>query len=492
MDFLPDKKKFIHLTTSLSRVPVCGEECISSLDPFLLYQELFKNSKRSFLLESGKGPPETARFSIFGESNSKQLNFYRKKAILYENGTLKNEFNNIEEAFRILDFDKNTQHIDYLPHFWGGWVGFVGYEAGALFENINLQTSSNGLPDISFMEVEQLFLYDHQSHKLKFIISGENKIKESDYVAFIGEIKRVWKNVQLALEKINSEGPLKTISKNNPPPTSIKSNLNKNDYMQKVEKAKTYIREGDIYQANLSQKFDTPFDADPLELYRKLRKVNPSPFSGFLKFDKFVLVSSSPERLIKVSGDTIESRPIAGTRPRSKVASEDKALSKELLLNDKERAEHLMLVDLERNDLGRLCKTGSVVVTDFMFLEKYSHVSHIVSNISGSLLPNQNIFDILKATFPGGTITGCPKIRCMEIINELEPVERGPYSGSFGYIGYAPYMDLNIIIRSIIISNGNASFHVGAGIVADSIPEKEYQETLDKAAAMVEALSAEQ
>ena len=258
--------------------------------------------------------------------------------------------------------------------------------------------------------------------------------------------------------------------------------------MKKVEQAKVYICEGDIYQANISQKFETPFDKNPLALYQKLRKVNPSPFSGYLKFDDLSLVSSSPERLIKVSEDKIESRPIAGTRPRSSVAEKDEALTAELLLNAKERAEHLMLVDLERNDLGRLCEAGTVEVTDFMFLEKYSHVSHIVSNISGRLLPNRSVFEILKAVFPGGTITGCPKIRCIEIINELEPVQRGPYSGSFGYIGYAPYIDLNIIIRSIVINNGKASFHVGAGIVADSVPENEYQETLDKAAAMVEAL----
>ena len=488
MDILPKKKKFIHLAASSARIPVLGQEYIPRLDPFCLFKELFKNSNHSFLLESGKGPIETAHYSIFGYSNSKLLQFYGTKAKLYENNVLKIQFSDINEAFKLLNFEKTTQQVDYLPHFWGGWIGYIGYEAGALFENINLKSSFK-LPSLSFMEADRLFIYDHRAQKLKYILSGKNKTKESDYENFFWEIKRVWKDVYRALETIEGskkEKKDKLNSKN-----ILKSVSEKNHYIQKVEKAKQYISDGDIYQAKLSQKFEVDFDQTPLDLYQRLRKVNPSPFSGFLKFNDLSLVSSSPERLIKITNDIIESRPIAGTRPRSNDKKEDHALTRELLLNEKERAEHLMLVDLERNDLGRICKTGTVQVTDFMLLEKYSHVSHIVSNISGCLLTDQSIFEILKSVFPGGTITGCPKIRCMEIINELEPVERGPYSGSFGYIGYTPYLDLNIIIRSILVHNGKASFHVGAGIVADSIPEKEYQETLDKAAAMMEALSVE-
>jgi len=490
MDILPDKKKFIQLAASSCRIPVFGEERILDLDPFLLFQELYKNSEQSFLLESGKGPKETSQYSIFGHSNSRFLKFFGTQASLYNDGILKKKFTQVNEAFKLLNFEKDTYQVDYLPHFWGGWVGFVGYEAVALFENISLNTDQN-LPDLSFMEVERMFIYDHNSNKLKFIVSGLNRTKESDYENFIVEIKQVWIKVQKALNNFNLGSSYSDGEKNSFILTLPKSLLNKSDYIKKVNQAKTYISEGDIYQANLSQKFEAPYNQDPLALYKRLRKINPSPFSGFLKFDDLILVSSSPERLIKISGNKIESRPIAGTRPRSNIIEKDKALMVELLLNEKERAEHLMLVDLERSDLGRLCKPGSIKVTDFMFLEKYSHVTHIVSNISGCLLPDQGIFEILKAIFPGGTITGCPKIRCMEIIDELEPVARGPYSGSFGYIGFAPYMDLNIIIRSIVIHNDSASFHVGAGIVADSVPEKEYLETLDKAAAMIEALSTE-
>jgi aminodeoxychorismate synthase component I len=269
----------------------------------------------------------------------------------------------------------------------------------------------------------------------------------------------------------------------------FQSNLSAEEYKDRVRRAQVYIREGDIYQANIAQRFETEYEGDPLELYLKLRAINPAPFSGFLRFSDFSIVSSSPERLIKIQGDTLETRPIAGTRPRGDDAKKDESLTKELLLSEKERAEHLMLVDLERNDMGRVCKTGSVKVTDLMFLEQYSHVSHIVSNIQGKLKSHASIRDLLKALFPGGTITGCPKIRCMEIIHELEPSTRGLYSGSFGYIGFSRQLDLNIIIRTIILKDDKAFFHVGAGIVADSNPDREYEETLAKAAAMIRVLS---
>ncbi|MDP6737161.1 MAG: anthranilate synthase component I family protein, partial [Nitrospinaceae bacterium] len=275
----------------------------------------------------------------------------------------------------------------------------------------------------------------------------------------------------------------------NLPNNGLHSNLSPKEYMDRVRQAKGYISEGDIYQANIAQRFETGFDGDSLELYLRLRAVNPSPFSGYLRFHDFTIVSSSPERLLRVQDRLLETRPIAGTRPRGDTPEKDRTLALELLLNEKERAEHLMLVDLERNDMGRVCEVGSVKVTALMFLERYSHVSHIVSSIQGWLRSKTTVLELLKAVFPGGTITGCPKIRCMEIIHELEPSDRGPYSGSFGYIGFSRQMDLNIIIRTILVKDGKAWFHVGAGIVADSDPKQEYRETLDKAAAMTHVLT---
>jgi anthranilate/para-aminobenzoate synthase component I len=489
MDILPDKNTFDQWAKISSRVPLCGQQKIPSLDLSRLFQKLFNNTENTFLFESGNGPAEIARYSLMGKASSKILKIKGKRASLFCNGSLVTEWDQPDLALELLNFDENVRPVDYLPHFWGGWVGFLGYEVGGWFETLPVKESiDNNLPDLLFMEVERLFLYDHLTEELKFILSQKSEKNKSHYDLLSTEIKKVWDDLVPILKMIEEERIDESPRTNSLSSRPLKSNLSQEDYSEKVEKAKKYILEGDIYQANLAQKFETPFTGNSFQLYKNLMQVNPSPFSGYLNFSEFSLVSSSPERLVKTHENRIETRPIAGTRPRGKENEEDLALSKELLLNPKERAEHLMLVDLERNDLGRICQDGTVCVTDFMFLEKYSHVSHIVSNIIGILKPGIRVYDILKSVFPGGTITGCPKIRCMEIISELEPVKRGPYSGSFGYIGYGPYMDLNIIIRSIVVCDEVASFHVGAGIVADSNPQKEYQETLDKAAAMIQAL----
>jgi len=256
-----------------------------------------------------------------------------------------------------------------------------------------------------------------------------------------------------------------------------------------VRRAKKYIKAGDIFQANLSQRLSHPVAGiEPFEIYKVLRDINPSPFACFLDFGDLQIASSSPERLIRSEGRFVETRPIAGTRPRGKTASEDLALSCELLLSDKERAEHIMLVDLERNDLGRVCVYGTVRVDELMVLEEYSHVIHIVSNVIGRLKRDKDRFDLLAASFPGGTITGAPKIRCMEIIDELEPVTRNIYTGSIGYLGFNGDMDLNIVIRTFVIKDGMAHVQVGAGIVADSDPAREYYETLYKAEALLKTM----
>jgi anthranilate/para-aminobenzoate synthase component I len=269
-------------------------------------------------------------------------------------------------------------------------------------------------------------------------------------------------------------------------------------YLECVRRAQAYIAAGDIYQANLSHRFAVDLPArysSGLErlryehgLYRQLRTVNPSPFSGLLRFEDLSLISCSPERLVRLSGRRAETRPIAGTRPRGSGTDDDQRLVGELLASPKERAEHVMLVDLERNDLGRVCEFGSVHVDEFMVIEQYSHVSHIVSNVRGILRADASPFDLIRATFPGGTITGVPKIRCMEIIEELEPVRRGPYTGSFGYIGWNGDLDLNIVIRTLVLAGAKGYLQVGAGIVADSDPAKEYEETLHKAEAFFSSL----
>jgi aminodeoxychorismate synthase component I len=265
--------------------------------------------------------------------------------------------------------------------------------------------------------------------------------------------------------------------------------MSETDYARRVRRCLEYIAAGDIYQANLSHRFAVELGGrSPRSIYRRLREINPSPFAALIELPDVTLVSCSPERLVRRCGQDVETRPIAGTRPRGTSTDEDRLLVEDLLMNPKERAEHIMLVDLERNDLGRVCSYGSVRVDEFMAVERYSHVSHIVSNIRGRLAPGRNALDLIRAVFPGGTVTGVPKVRCMEIIDELEPVRRGPYTGSIGYLSASGDLDLNIIIRTLVIAGARAYLQVGAGIVADSDPLREYQETLFKAEALLKAL----
>lgn len=480
MHVRPTPQKYLHWKATAKRAPVWGEEYFPQLSPALLYQLLFSGSDNSFLFESNNGPLATARYSLMGESNTKMIQ------------TQPGRSNDTEglSVLQQLNFDCLLVDDEIPSHFWGGWVGYIGYDAAGMFEKFQHRIKEGlQIPDTCFMQVERLAVYDHESGLLRYILSPETMT--SDYDSLVKEIHETWNRIHSAGTRLSSQGTI-SYPVSNKERSRVKSSTSKTDYMAMVEKAKAYIAAGDIYQANLSQRFEMDFSGDPFDLYRRLRELNPSPFAGFLKIKDFALVSSSPERLVKLEGNRLETRPIAGTRPRGKTPDEDRLIGQELLLNEKEKAEHLMLVDLERNDLGRICTFGSVHVSELMFLEKYSHVNHIVSNISGTLAAGVTVSDILQAVFPGGTITGCPKIRCMEIIDELEPVSRGPYSGSFGYIGWSPVMDLNIIIRTIVVKNQKASFHVGAGIVADSDPESEYNETLAKAAAMLEVLCHEE
>jgi aminodeoxychorismate synthase component I len=485
MHILPNKNEFAKRSKSSTRVPVCGVRSVPKLSPALLYQELFKDEDESFLLESGRGPESTSRYSFMGTSNSRSITIQNNTSCLIKEQGLPDSEMKPLEGLDLLNFNEGIDFVDYLPHFWGGWVGVLGYELAGLFENLpQKKVDDFGIPHLYMIQVNKLLVYDHKESILKYIVSHEGN---GEYLELANEVDFFWKRIDKFLARSASvRTPTIQAEKSD---NGLQSNMSKQEYVDSVQRAKKLIEEGDIYQANLSQRFETAYPGEPFDLFMRLRSVNPSPFSGYLKFKDFSIVSSSPERLIKVENTAVETRPIAGTRPRSSDPEADKSLSLELLLNEKERAEHLMLVDLERNDLGRICNTGSVHVSELMFLEQYSHVSHIVSNIKGELKPKVSVKEILRAVFPGGTITGCPKVRCMEIISELEHFSRGPYCGSFGYIGFSSYIDLNIIIRSILLKDGKACFNVGAGIVADSNPEKEYLETLDKAQAMIQVLS---
>ena len=494
IQLFPTQDKFLDLNKNFNRVPILGEKVVQDFNPTYFFRQMIGSVDNAFLFESGKGPKATARYTLMGQSNSKTLQANNNEIVILSNGTRETIQGSPLSLLDQLNFESDGTSFEYLPHFWGGWVGVIGYEMAQWLDAVDLNSKNDlNLPLLHFFQVDQLWIYDHTTHILKRVHSKINLGNpQKYYYETAQEIERDWQQADSVLDVCYNPNPSIAPISPNGNTAAPDSNMSMKQYMKMIEQAKRYIEEGDIYQANLSQRFETAFEGEPLDLYENLQQINPSPFSGYLKLEGLTLVSSSPERLVKVEKGVLETRPIAGTRPRGRDTKEDNQLKTELLLNEKEQAEHLMLVDLERNDLGRICEYGSVRVTDQMFIEQYSHVSHIVSNIQGTLKPGVTIKEILQSVFPGGTITGCPKIRCMEIIDELEPVARGPYSGSFGYIGFSDTLDLNIIIRTIVLKDNKAYFHVGAGIVADSIPEKEYQETLDKAAAMITVLTGKQ
>ncbi|MBU0574423.1 MAG: anthranilate synthase component I family protein [Candidatus Margulisbacteria bacterium] len=399
--------------------------------PLSIFESLY-NGKGSFLLESPTGMGNLGRYSYIG-INPLQI---------------------------ITDFE-TLRKADLHQ----GAFGFISYDFARRIENLpSLAKDDLNLPEIFFVIPEKLVIIDHHVGQEPRPELGRRHIPchASRLASRSGQTGR------------QGIKPCPTIPQ-------LKSNFSQAEFESMVLRAKEYIKAGDIYQVNLSQRFELPLKEHPFEVYKRLRKINPSPFACYFDFGDFQLASCSPERLIKLENGIAETRPIAGTRPKQAAADE-------LLLDPKERAEHIMLVDLERNDLGKVCDYGSVHVDENMVVEEYSHVKHIVSNVKGKLRSDKDCFDLLQAMFPGGTITGCPKVRSMEIIEELEPVRRGPYTGSVGYILQGGRMDFNILIRTIVAKGHRAFVQAGAGIVADSIPEKEYHETLHKAQAMLEAL----
>ena len=338
------------------------------------------------------------------------------------------------------------------------------------------------LPDSNFILTRLVLIFDHVKHSVKIVVNtepGSDPLRA--YHSAVTRIKTVEKMINepgMTVNRVESSGGH----------AGFVSNMSRAEFVGKVEKAKEYIRSGDIFQVVLSQRLKTPLTGNPFDIYRRLRTVNPAPYLYYLKFGETIIIGSSPEMLIRVEDSTIQTCPIAGTRPRGKSVAEDRAFERELLADEKERAEHVMLVDLGRNDLGKVCDYGSIEMKQFMEVERYSHVMHIVSTVTGQLLPEKTVFDALKACFPAGTVSGAPKIRAMELIDELEPNRRGPYAGVIGYFGFTGNMDTCITIRTILVHDGMTYIQAGAGIVADSDPEKEYDETINKAKALLETL----
>jgi len=340
------------------------------------------------------------------------------------------------------------------------------------------------LPECYLAFYDAAIAIDHLSGKTYLIATGFPELEERKRIKKAGETLKYLRSVLSNIGQVNEESALDYIDEG----TVLKSNFTHEKYLRAVAMAREYICAGDIFQVNLSQRFEADLSVPPYELYQRLRRINPAPFASYLNFDDVSIVGASPERFLKVSGDWVETRPVKGTRPRGKTKAEDKALAQELLSSVKDRAENIMIVDLERNDIGRVCRYGTVRVTETAILETFPTVFHLTSTVVGRLSPGKGRVDLLKATFPGGSITGAPKVRAMEIIDELEPTRRSVYTGAIGYLSFDGGMDLNIVIRTILVKNGKAYFQVGGGIVYDSEPEAEYQETLDKGKALIQAL----
>jgi len=427
----------------------------------------------SFLLESVEGGERLARYSFIGTEP------YRVLATSAEDKT-----NPLPLIAEELQKHKMVAVAD-LPRFCGGAVGYLGYEVVTRFEELPSPASDPlGLPEALFMFVDTMLVFDHVSHKIKVLshVHLDGDIDE-EYRKAVGKIDSLADRLS---QPIKPEQDIKpsNLHKNK----ALSSNFSREEFEASVDRIKRYITAGEAIQVVLSQRLARPIDATPFEIYRALRSLNPSPYMFFLDFNDFYIIGASPEILVRVEDGMVMTRPLAGTRRRGKDQAEDAALEQELRSDEKERAEHIMLVDLGRNDIGRVSEPGTVEVSDLMDVERYSHVMHLVTHVQGKLGRDLNIFDALQACFPAGTVSGAPKIRAMEIIAELEPEKRGPYAGAAGYFSFSGNMDMAIAIRTMIVSKGVAYVQAGCGVVYDSIPEREYQETMSKAQALLKAI----
>ena len=470
-----------------SVVPVWIELVADSETPLSLLSKL-GDSLPSFLLESAEQTDLVGRYSFVGSGSWARIEANKSTITLTEAGVSRSweAEDPLAELEKIMEGYRCPPRAE-LPGFSGGAVGYLGYGAVRRFEPTvpSAATDDLGVPEMLFLIADTVVAFDHRNRRIKVIacaFTGKLGVDEAraDALSRIGAL----------LERLSHPSPMSPFpAVTGAPRLPVSSNFTKESFVQAVEDSKEFIRAGDIFQIVLSQRFSIPYDGDPLHLYRALRFVNPSPYMFCLRLPgEFSLVGSSPEVQVKVTEGLVEIRPIAGTRARGETPEADEALSTELLADPKERSEHLMLVDLARNDVGRISEFGSVTLTDFMTVERYSHVMHIVSHVTGMLSQDHSPLDVLRATFPAGTVSGSPKVRAMQIISTLEPTERGVYAGAVGYLGFDGHFDSCIALRTVLLKGGLAHVQAGAGIVADSVPESEYQETVNKAMGVVRAV----
>ncbi|MBI3398766.1 MAG: anthranilate synthase component I [Deltaproteobacteria bacterium] len=484
--YFPSLEDFMHRAEKGNLIPVFKEIMADMETPVSAFKSIDKGGV-AFLLESVEGGEKWGRYSLLGIDpriifKSKGDNI----EIITDGKSDKRKGDPIAVLKEILSRYRPVVG-DALPRFYGGAVGYIGYDMVKFFEDLpDIAPCDVDIYDAFFVITDTVLVFDNLEHKVKIIANA--LIEEGDRAAHV--YKKAVKKIDAIVKRleINPPGSRKKKTARKVSSAEIASNFPKRKFIDGVLKAKEYIQAGDIIQVVLSQRFETKLDVEPFDIYRALRVINPSPYMFYLRLDGIELIGSSPEILVRVEGKDVDVRPLAGTRPRGKNEVEDKRLEEELLKDPKEIAEHIMLVDLGRNDVGRVAETGSVAVNELMVVERYSHVMHIVSNVYGQLKRNKDSFDALRACFPAGTLTGAPKVRAMEIIEEIEPCKRGAYGGSVGYFGFSGNMDMAITIRTLVVKNDKIYIQAGAGIVADSEPEKEYQETINKSKAMLKAV----
>ena len=491
MQIVPSATEFARLARHGNVIPVFGELLAGLETPVSAFLKL-DDGRFSYLLESVEGAEKVARFSFLG--SGPRLVFTSTGRHVEISETRPGRASTVRRfetgADPLVEIERLMARYRFvpvagLPRFCGGLVGYLGYNVVQFLERLPAhQLDTLGVPDIMLMLTDTMVIFDHAQHKLLLVVNAQTqgRAPASVYREAVQRIERL----AATLGRPNAPRPRRAARR--PRPAGMRSNLQRREFLAMVARAKTYIRAGDVIQVVLSQRLQRDIACEPFDLYRTLRSLNPSPYMFFLRFGSLCLVGSSPEMLVRCEEGRLETRPIAGTRPRGRNAREDERLIQQLRTSPKERAEHLMLVDLGRNDLGRVAAVGSVKTPELMVVEKYSHVLHLVSGVTATLRHGKTVSDVLRAAFPAGTVTGAPKVRAMEIIAELERHDRGPYAGAVGYLSFSGNLDTCITIRTILVKDHRAYVQAGAGIVADSQPAREYQETLNKAKGMLKAI----
>src|SRR5579871_1209137 len=481
----PSFSEFQKLAKQGNLIPVYDVFSADLLTPVSAYLRIAQGARHSFLLESVEGGEKIARYTFAGANPEEVFRYANGACVLESRDRIVWEEKDPVTFLRGRMERFRPVRLPGLPPLVAGAIGYFAYDMVRLFEHIPDNTRNDlGMDDALMMFYLGLVVFDHVRRRVWIVrnvfVDGGGSLR-AKYNAAVREIRETRRQLAAPLED-GKAAPVRRA------PLHVNSNFTRWQFLSAVRKSKEYIRAGDIFQVAISQRFSARTDSDPFEIYRALRVVNPSPYMYFLKLGEAAIVGSSPEMLVKVQGGEATYRPIAGTRPRGRDEAEDERLATELAADPKERAEHIMLVDLGRNDLGRVSEYGSVRVERLEFVERYSHVMHLVSSLRSKLRPDVDCFDALAACFPGGTLSGAPKVRAMEIIDELEPTRRGIYAGAILYLDFSGNLDSCIAIRTMVVKKGVAYVQAGAGLVADSVPEREYQETVNKAKALIKAL----